>query len=581
MTSSSTDRRLGLTGGTAFKAPCLAATTANITLSAAQTIDSVAVVTGNRVLVKNQTTTTENGIYVADSGAWTRDLDSDGNNDWTQGTLLFVVSGSANGAGLFEQTTAAPITVGTTAMAFTKIATLAASAVTQVNVQNGQLVSCTVSGTNTILGTTVGTVPSALGTGQFIFFVPANTNTGATTFNRDSLGAVSIFYDGAALIGGELVQNIPALIFHDGTQYQLLASAWANTNYQTTGSVASAATLNLDTAKPYSQITGAVTVTAITLGNGRIRYVEFASTPLLTNGTSLILPSGANITAAAGDTAAFIGEASSVVRCLWYQRASGNTISGSTTTFQKYISGLTYANNATDSIDISAGCAVDSTNAALMTLASTLTKNVTATWAVGSVQGGLDTGAVGNSDYYIWLIQRTDTNVVDALFSLSSTAPTMPTNYSLKRLIGWFKRVGGSNVAFHTYEIEGGGLELAWDVPTLDINLANTLTTTRRTDAVKVPLNISTIAHLNVCIGDASALATAWIYCPDQTDAAPSVTAAPLATMRLNQAVSEVNVVANLHIRTSATGTIAARADLATVDLYAASTMGLTLGRRN
>ncbi len=330
MTSSTTDRRIGLTGDKAIKVPCKCATTANITLSGEQTIDGVTT-SASRVLVKNQTTTTENGIYDSDSGTWTRALDADGNADWTAGTLVFVVSGTANGAGLFEQTTTGTITIGTSSLAFTKIATLDAGAVTQANVQNGQFVRCTsIAGTNTVTGTTVGTAPAALGAGQYVFFVPANTNTGATTFNRDALGAVSIFYNGAALIGGELVQDIPALIFHDGTQYQLMSIAASDLNFRTTGTVASAATINLDTAKPYTQITGSTgPVTAITLGNGRIRIVEFASTPTLTHGASLILPGAANITCAAGDTAVFVGEASSVVRCVVYQTASGNPVTGS------------------------------------------------------------------------------------------------------------------------------------------------------------------------------------------------------------------------------------------------------------
>lgn len=59
------------------KAPVRAATTANITLSGAQTIDGVAIVAGNRVLVKNQTSAPDNGIYVAAAGAWARSADMD------------------------------------------------------------------------------------------------------------------------------------------------------------------------------------------------------------------------------------------------------------------------------------------------------------------------------------------------------------------------------------------------------------------------------------------------------------------------------------------------------------------------
>ena len=60
----STDRLNGLTAAVAIKAPVKAATTANITLSGLQTIDGVSCAAGDRVLVKNQATPSENGIYV-------------------------------------------------------------------------------------------------------------------------------------------------------------------------------------------------------------------------------------------------------------------------------------------------------------------------------------------------------------------------------------------------------------------------------------------------------------------------------------------------------------------------------------
>ena len=57
--------------GLDFKDSVRATTTANITLSGTQTVDGVALVVGNRVLVKNQSTASQNGIYVVASGAWT------------------------------------------------------------------------------------------------------------------------------------------------------------------------------------------------------------------------------------------------------------------------------------------------------------------------------------------------------------------------------------------------------------------------------------------------------------------------------------------------------------------------------
>ena len=123
MASSTTDRRLGLTGGVAFKAPVKAATTANITLSGEQSIDGVSCVTDDRVLVKNQTTASENGIYVVDTGSWSRDLDFDGANEVVQGTQVYVnTGGSSNGGGIFIVTTSGTITPGTSSIAFSRTA---------------------------------------------------------------------------------------------------------------------------------------------------------------------------------------------------------------------------------------------------------------------------------------------------------------------------------------------------------------------------------------------------------------------------------------------------------------------------
>jgi hypothetical protein len=113
-----------------------------------------------------------------------------------------------------------------------------------------------------------------------------------------------------------------------------------------------------------------------------------------------------------------------------------------------YIRGLDLTRNGTDAtndVDIAAGSAVDSTGAVSILLVSPITKRIDAAWAVGTGNGGLDTGAVGDFLYYIWLIRRPDTGVVDALFSLSNTAPTMPTNYTQKALIGAVRRNGGVN----------------------------------------------------------------------------------------------------------------------------------------
>ena len=97
------------------------ATTANITLSGTQTVDGVSLLAGDRVLVKNQSTASQNGIYdVVNGGAWTRSSDADENAEVTSGLFAFVEEGTTNNNTGWVLATENPITVGTTALAFTQ-----------------------------------------------------------------------------------------------------------------------------------------------------------------------------------------------------------------------------------------------------------------------------------------------------------------------------------------------------------------------------------------------------------------------------------------------------------------------------
>ena len=130
MSSTSTDRVDGLSASVSIKAPVKVATTANITLSGEQTIDGVAVeafqgfqvstiTEDDRVLVKNQTTSTQNGIYVVRTGTWQRAKDFDGSRDVATGTLVPVKSGTYGANTYWRLTTSSnPIVFGTDNITF-------------------------------------------------------------------------------------------------------------------------------------------------------------------------------------------------------------------------------------------------------------------------------------------------------------------------------------------------------------------------------------------------------------------------------------------------------------------------------
>ena len=105
--------------GLDVKASVRAATTANITLSGAQTIDGVSIVAGDRVLVKNQSTASANGIYVAAAGAWARSSDADA---WQElvSAFVFVETGTTNADTGWVCTIDPGGTLGSTAVTFSQ-----------------------------------------------------------------------------------------------------------------------------------------------------------------------------------------------------------------------------------------------------------------------------------------------------------------------------------------------------------------------------------------------------------------------------------------------------------------------------
>jgi hypothetical protein len=239
--------------------------------------------------------------------------------------------------------------------------------------------------------------------------------------------------------------------------------------------VASSGTINLTTATgPNLTITGTTTITTVTLGSGNVRFARANAAFQLTASANLIINGSAstNYTTTAGDLLIFIGASGSITR-VW--AISGSVAAASNaevlagTVANKYVSpatayfptgftyGLTLTTNvldATNDVDISVGAARSSDDTANMLLLSALGKRLDAAWAVGGTPavpvGGLDTGAVGNNTYYVFLIKRVDTGVVDALFSLSRTAPTLPANYTVSVLLGSLTRAAGVNGAVQT-----------------------------------------------------------------------------------------------------------------------------------
>jgi len=200
-------------GGTvSWKNSVACATTTNITLSGEQTIDGV-LTSSSRVLVKNQTNQTENGIYVSAAGAWTRSTDADATAE-LQNAVVSVDQGTTNSDTTWRQTTD-NVSVGTSNIIWTVF-------------ESTSIYKGTAAGTNTYTVTVSPTV-SAYAPNQIYLIKFTNANTSSATLNVQSLGAKSIVKNGSsALESGDISAGQILELIYDGTNFQIISSPSKN-----------------------------------------------------------------------------------------------------------------------------------------------------------------------------------------------------------------------------------------------------------------------------------------------------------------------------------------------------------------
>ena len=201
----------GAAQGLDIKESVRAATMVNITLSGTQTVDGVLLAAGDRVLVKDQTTASQNGIYVVvDGGSWTRAVDANATGELTAGSFTFVEEGTAQSDSGWVVSTNGTITVGTDPIAWTQFSGAGQLSATHGLALNGGVfsaltdeVTLTVSGGNlAIIAGAILTTPNiGAATGDSLDLGTGNVTAGNVSVTGNITGASLV---SATLLTGTL-----------------------------------------------------------------------------------------------------------------------------------------------------------------------------------------------------------------------------------------------------------------------------------------------------------------------------------------------------------------------------------------
>lgn len=262
------------------KASTVAATTASVTLSGTQTIDGIALSAGARVLVKNQTTASQNGIYVVAAGAWARSTDADTFAKLVS-AYLFVEQGSTQADTSFTCTVDTGGSLGSTAITFVQFSGAGTNTAGTGLSLSGNAFSITNTGITAGNKGSASAVPviTVNAQGQLtgssdtdIAIAASQVTTGTLTVARGGTNATSF-------TNNQIVQ-------FDGTRLASLASP----SYSLTGSLSAAKTITSLTVDAYGRTTAAtgadiaIAATQITSGSVAVGTGGTGRTTLATNG---------------------------------------------------------------------------------------------------------------------------------------------------------------------------------------------------------------------------------------------------------------------------------------------------------
>lgn len=223
---------------------------------------------------------------------------------------------------------------------------------------------------------------------------------------------------------------------------------------------------------------------------------------------------------------------------------------------RSYLAGFTLSNStsgetpdADHDIDIAAGECRDSTHTANIVLASSMTKQLDASWASGNFAGGLDGGEVqADTWYHVFVIKNPTSAAVDVLFSTSATAPTLPNGYTKFRRLGSVRTDASANIlAFKQY-----GNKFIWVDPPVNGTATTVNNTTGATITISyVPSGFSVDALLLANLNSASTAALCKVFDYGMTGQEPTTSSGDFTILKpganvyetITQASTELEVV--------------------------------------
>ena len=255
----------------------------NIPLSGtATTIDGVAVVAGDRVLVKNQSNAAQNGIYLVSAGAWQRASDADATAELTAGSFVFVQTGGATNGGKGFALSSDVVQVGTTALNFVNFFTTASGSTAWAPAR--ALTDAVVATTVNILLTGLQAVDGVVLTGGERVLVKNQINASTNGVYIAAAGAWARSTDADAVSG---LPRSTAVYVTGGTQGQ-------NTSWQFNDSTQLLGTTTANNANVTNLVsTAGLAVGMLVTGAGIPGGTTIAS--LGSNGTSLRLSQNATL----------------------------------------------------------------------------------------------------------------------------------------------------------------------------------------------------------------------------------------------------------------------------------------------